>query len=38
VLIENDFYEKENQRLIKKEALEFVKSHVDKWSLEIAKD
>lgn len=38
VLIENDFYEKESQRLLKKEALEFVKSNVDKWSLQIAKD
>ena len=37
VLNENDFYEKMNQKLLKDEALKFVKNQIEQWSLMIAK-
>lgn len=37
VLIENDFYEKTNQKQLKDEAMRFVKHTIEEWSLNIAR-
>jgi len=36
ILAENDFYEKEGQKMLKDEAMKFVSNIVEEWSMGIA--